>query len=63
MAALWLLRALAWQHCCSRPCWTPGDPYVAVVQSAYFARHLGGAVHVPVFPFTELEPLWCSGLK
>ena len=24
MAALLLLRAPAWQHCCSRPCWTPG---------------------------------------
>ena len=23
MAALRLLRAPAWQHCCSRPCWTP----------------------------------------
>ena len=23
MAALLLLRAPAWQHCCSRPCWTP----------------------------------------
>ena len=28
-----------------------GDPYVAVVQSAYLTRHLGGAVHMLVFAF------------
>ena len=25
-----------------------GDPYVAVVQSAYLTRHVGGAVHMLV---------------
>ena len=28
-----------------------GDPYVAVVQSAYLTRHVGGAVHMLVFAF------------
>ena len=28
-----------------------GDPYVAVVQSAYLTRHLGGAVHMLMFAF------------
>ena len=28
-----------------------GDPYLAVVQSAYLARHLGGIVHILMFAF------------
>ena len=28
-----------------------GDPYVAIVQSAYLTRHVGGAVHMLVFAF------------
>ena len=28
-----------------------GDPYAAVVQSAYLTRHVGGAVHMLVFAF------------
>ena len=28
-----------------------GDPYVAVVQSAYLTRHVGGVVHMLVFVF------------
>ena len=30
---------------------TEGDPYVAVVQSAYSTQHLSGAVHMLVFAF------------
>ena len=35
----------------SAPCCTinEGDPYVAVVQPVYLARHLGGAVHILAF--------------
>ena len=35
----------------SRCTFNEGDPYVAVVQSAYLARRLGGAVHMLAFAF------------